>query len=156
MATRVQIPSRERVASHIRDLNVFRYCVVSIFYVLSFAIAVCCFGAIAVLLIGAKPQPLADLYKLVGLFCTGGASGGFGAFLIKIDQEERKNIRLQQLVDTLLGSPSADNLNMLVRIISRYLGLPPESAPPQDTGLKTTPCNRMSRGFTKGRENFTR
>jgi hypothetical protein len=140
MAARVQMPNRERVASQIRDLNVFRYWVVSLFYVLSFAIAACCFGAIAVLLITAKPQLIGDLYKLVGLFCTGGASGGFGAFLIKIDQEERKNIRLQQLVDTLLASPNADNLKLLVQIICRYLGLPPESQTPKDIDMKANPA----------------
>lgn len=139
MATRVQMPSRDRVASQIRDLNIFRYWVISFFYVLSFAIAVCCFAAIAILLIMAKPEPLAGVYKLVGLFFTGGASGGFGAFLIKIDQEERKNIRLQQLVDTFLATPNPDNLKSLEKVICGYLGLPLEPQPPKEVNVAAQP-----------------
>jgi hypothetical protein len=93
------------------------------------AIAVCCFGAVPLLLIFGKPSSLPpDWYKALGLFFTGGASGGIGAFLIRIDQEERKNIRFDQLLDTLLMAPSPD-VASLERVISGYVGLSPGSPP---------------------------
>jgi hypothetical protein len=119
--------ARDQAGSRIRDLNLYRYWVVSLLYVLSLAIAVCCFGAVPLLLIFGKPSPLPpDLYRALGLFFTGGASGGIGAFLIRIDQEERKNIRLDQLLDTLSAAPNPD-LTSLERVISSYLGFSPGS-----------------------------
>jgi hypothetical protein len=95
--------------------------------VLSLAIAVGCFGAIPLPLIFGKPSPLPpDLYNALSLFLTGGASGGIGAFLIRIDHEERRNIRLDQLLDTLSGAPKPD-VKALERVISSYLGLSPGS-----------------------------
>jgi hypothetical protein len=132
MEAPVQMPARDRVASRIRNLNIYRYWAVSFLYVLSLAIAVCCFGSIPVLLIVGRPSPLSpDFYKALSLYFTGGASGGIGAFLIRIDQEERRNIRLDQLLDTLLGAPNPD-LKSLERVISSYIGLSPRSKTPPD------------------------
>ncbi len=123
----VELPARDRVAARISELTLYRYWVISILYILSLSIAVGCFAAVCFFLVGAKSYPL-ESSGLFGLFFTGGASGGIGAFLIRIDQEERRNIRLQQLVDALQSKPNPENLHALERVISHYLRLP---VPPQ-------------------------
>lgn len=144
---KVGMASERSIVRPVRQLVLFRYKLISWFYLTFFSVTLASYVACTVVVyVSVDDEATTDsrrfrlLTRLVTLFSVGTGSGGVGYFLVRLDQREQENANYQQALEVALERPEGPSKDELIKsVISRSVGI--HSAPATQPPAKKPPSS---------------